>query len=260
MTASAQDRAGRTRRFTLIELLVVIAIIAILASMLLPALQNAKRKAKEALCVNHLKGLTTGLLLWADEHDETFPAQYQNSWNMRLASWSGWQPTGMGRVRADFGGAFADPSQWYCPSLDTRSLVGGGETGFYMEESARSGNPYKGYGMRHWTGRKADGNKAINMGYSYRNVSYYMTNGVRPGLKNLGGGDVILHDLVGSRGDWGLYYHHRTGYILAHVDGSVRKYTAPSQWAGRNLANFRFTGRTPAAEEFVYNWWKENGH
>ena len=67
------------KRFTLIELLVVVAIIAILAGILLPALNQARSRAKDIKCTSNLKQVGTYMMFYLEQNRELFPNERKNS-------------------------------------------------------------------------------------------------------------------------------------------------------------------------------------
>ncbi len=86
--AELRDHGTRTRSpsgFTLIELLVVVAIIALLISILLPALRNAREQGKQAVCLANQKTLALSFALYANDNKDAIVS----SWNDRY-SWVDW--------------------------------------------------------------------------------------------------------------------------------------------------------------------------
>ncbi len=169
---------GRSRNaaagFTLVELLVVIAIIAVLASLLLPALSSAKARTRAAFCGNNLKQLSLATVLYADDYNDRLPfnvgaAQIRQwtarnwfwNWTSPVMSWEN-EPDNTNRVlvpRGGIGPYTSGTAELYrCPSDQVVSGVQAalgwsrrvrsismnamiGDAGEYVQSGSNTNNP-----------------------------------------------------------------------------------------------------------------------
>lgn len=92
MTASSSKSTSSTRRhhgFTLVELLVVFAIISILAAILLPVLQKARKAARSIVCMNNLKQNALAITFYMEEHNDFLPEHERKCHDTYLRYWYG---------------------------------------------------------------------------------------------------------------------------------------------------------------------------
>ena len=115
--------------FTLIELLVVIAIIALLLSIITPALRSAKAQGQKAVCGAHIRSLLTGIYVYAAQNNDYIPTTIEDnnaSWN--FICWQTFFPEedpvpcwiGLGRLYGT--NVIDDPDIFYCPAQENEIL------------------------------------------------------------------------------------------------------------------------------------------
>ena len=215
-------RCPRAMKFTLIELLVVVAVIAILMSILLPALSKARDSSYRVLCSGNLRQVSTILFSYAGDYGEWVPNGVSYSWDSSGISHGYWN----GIVKASYSGS--DSGFWNVMHCAYALKIGVGPA---LDSSM---TPYT-YGMRYYLkGSYPDAYMHLGKGSSVNGLSLWTSASAYPVVADsikLEGGTTPYQcaALDGAR----LHIRHSLGAEFLFIDGHA-EYMTSSQIVSAN--------------------------
>ena len=203
---------SKLRAFTLIELLVVIAIIALLMAILMPALNIAREQGKRAVCLSHLRQLTMGWMLYAEDNDGKIPGADVNYSTSTPDWWVHWPEAGASESTIE---------QWY-QSIEEGQLY----TYCKNVKLYRCSNAPKKYGMTYSIVDSMNGFCDWDDYDGYANLK--VTNMYK--IERTAERIVFLDESPPSKGSWGIKYAieawwdpppklHNKGTTFSFADG-----------------------------------------